>query len=230
MTIHVPRPLNVKAGQYVNVWIPSVSFWSFLQSHPFTIASWTRQEGTTSLDLIIEPRKGLTQKLYACAEYHKERSEKATEDLEERATSAVDLVKHQEGSSTGLESRRLREALSESIELKRTGRVEGHGGSLEEGFENTTPSNFGYESYEGEPQRSDFRLAIFSGPHGKAVSIGDYGKVLMIATGFGIAAQLPYLRELVSGFNNYQVRTREIRLVWQLQSFGKYLCPDEIMH
>ncbi len=87
--------------------------------------------------------------------------------------------------------------------MKRTGRVEGYEGSLEEGVENTTPLKFGYESYEGEPQRSDFRLAIFSGPHGTGVSVGDYGKVLMIAAGFGIAAQLPYLRELVSGFNNY---------------------------
>ena len=230
MTIHVPRPLNVKAGEYVNVWIPSVSFWSFLQSHPFTVASWTRQEGTTSLDLIIEPRKGLTQKLYACAEHYKERSGKATEDSEEHVSSAADFGRYQEGSSTAVESRRFQETLSEPIELKRTGRVGGHGGSLEEGFENTTASNFGYESYEGEPQRSDFRLAIFGGPHGTAVSIGDYGKVLMIATGFGIAAQLPYLKELVSRLNSYQVRTREIRLVWQLQSFGKYLRPDEIMH
>ena len=148
MTIYVPRLLDIKAGQYVNVWIPSVSFWSFLQSHPFTIASWAQQEGTTSLDLIVEPRKGLTQKLYACAEYHKGRSGKGTEGLEERP---VHYGKPQEGSSAAVDSHISQKTLSESIELKRTGHVEGHGGSLEEGFENTTPSNFGYESYEGEP-------------------------------------------------------------------------------
>ena len=230
MTIYVPRLLDIKAGQYVNVWIPSVSFWSFLQSHPFMIASWTQQEGTTSLDLIIEPRKGLTQKLYAYAEYHRGLSGKGTEVLEERAGTTVDYGKLQQGSNAAVDSYISQETLSESIELKRTDHVEGHGGSLEEGFENSTPSNFGYESHEGEPQRSDFRLTIFSGPHGKAIPIGDYGKVLMIATGFGIAAQLPYLKELVSGFNNYQVRTREVRLVWQLPSFGKYICCDEIIY
>jgi len=52
----------------------------------------------------------------------------------------------------------------------------------------------------------------------------------MTATGFGIAAQLPYLKELVSGFNNYQIQTREIQLVWNSQSFGKYRRLDEIMH
>jgi len=73
-------------------------------------------------------------------------------------------------------------------------------------------------------------LAILSGPYGTAVAIGDYGKVLMIATGFGITAQLPYLKELVSGLNNYQIQTREIQLVWNSQSLGKYRRLDEIMH
>ncbi|MCJ1341891.1 hypothetical protein MMC31_000069 [Peltigera leucophlebia] len=104
------------------------------------------------------------------------------------------------------------ETLPDSIELKRNGRVERYEGSLEEGVENTTPSKFGYESFEGE------RLAIFSGPNGTGISVGDYEKVLMIAAGSGIAVQLPYPRELVRRFNSYQVRTREIRLIWQLQS------------
>ncbi len=97
MTIDVPTSLDIKAGQYVNVWIPSISFWSFLQSHPFTIASWGNKEGVTSLDLLIEPRKGLTQKLYACAEYYRERLEKGTDQiLGERAGNAVDYRKSQD--------------------------------------------------------------------------------------------------------------------------------------
>lgn len=130
------------------------------------------------------------------------------------------------GRSTAVDGHKSQETSSESIELNRPGRAEDYRESLEEGVENTTQSKFGYECHEGEPQRSDFRLAIFSGPHGTGISVGDYGKVLMIAVGFGIAAQLRYLKELVRGFNNYQVRTREIRLVWQLQSFGKYPGSD----
>lgn len=52
---------------------------------------------------------------------------------------------------------------------------------------------FGYKNARGDPQRSDFRLALFSGPYGRGIPVGDYGKVLMIATDSGIVAQLPYL-------------------------------------
>lgn len=115
------------------------------------------------------------------------------------------LFVEQESSSTAVNSHKSQETLSDSIELKRNGRVERYEGSLEEGVENTTPSKFGYESFEGE------RLAIFSGPNGTSISVGDYEKVLMIAAGSGIAVQLLYPRELVRRFNSYQVRTREIR-------------------
>ena len=48
---------------------------------------------------------------------------------------------------------------------------------------------------------SSLRLALFSGPHCSGAPIGDDGKVLMVATRFGIAAQLPLLKELIQGFN-----------------------------
>ena len=191
MSINVPRPLEIRAGQYVNVWIPSVSFWSFLQSHPFTIASWTQGEATTILDLIIEPRRGFTQKLFACAESYVE--------------------------AQGRDQRRGTDQFEETF----SDRVDNYHGPLEEGTAEVAQPSFGYKNNESEPRLSDFRLALFSGPHGAGVSAGDYGKVLMVATGFGIAAQLPYLKELVSGFNDYRIRTREIRLVWQLQDIGK---------
>ena len=215
MTIDFPKSLEIKAGQYVNVWIPSISFWSFLQSHPFTIAAWGNNEGTTSLDLLIEPRKGFTQKLYACAENYSERPGKGTDViLQEPAITAIESHEstEQEGRSTAIGNHRSQE---------KAGRTEVFQRPFEEAAANAMQSKFGYKNYEGEPQSSDFRLAIFSGPHGTGVPVGDYGKVLMIAVGFGIAAQLPYLKELVRGFNNYQVRTREVRLIWQLQSFGK---------
>jgi hypothetical protein len=190
MSIDVPRSLDVRAGQYVNVWIPSISFWSFLQSHPFTIASWTKGEASTTLDLIIEPRRGLTQKLFACADSYIERP-----------------------SNDYAGADQFRKTMPEH--------AEGYQESLEAGAIEVAQPKFGYKSFEGEPQLLDFRLAIFSGPHGTGISVGGYGKVLMIATGFGIAAQMPYLTELVRGFNNYRIRTREIRLVWQLQSLGR---------
>ena len=59
--VSLSRPLKVEAGQYINLWMPSTSFWSFLQSHPFTVTSW-KDGAQNSLELFIEPRNGLTQK------------------------------------------------------------------------------------------------------------------------------------------------------------------------
>jgi hypothetical protein len=42
--LHLEKPLRVEAGRYVNLWMPSVSFWSFLQTHPFTVISWAARE------------------------------------------------------------------------------------------------------------------------------------------------------------------------------------------
>lgn len=61
VTIMVPSRLQMKPGQYINLWIPSISFWSFLQSHPFVVASCTEGEQTT-LELLIGPQRGLSSK------------------------------------------------------------------------------------------------------------------------------------------------------------------------
>lgn len=141
------RPLKVKAGQYINLWIPSLSFWSIFQSHPFTVASWSDRE-QTSLELFIEPRRGLTQKL----------------------------------------------------------------------LHHLTP---GTDSSQSRLDASLSRLALFSGPHGISAPVGDYETVLMVASGSGIVAQLPYLKQLIYGHNAHKSRTRRVHLVWQLETRGK---------
>jgi NAD(P)H-flavin reductase len=133
------RPIEVKAGKYTNLWIPTVSFWSFLQSHPFVVTSWADGKQDT-LELFIQPRRGLTRELFSHG------------------------------------------TLDKSVSVP--------------------------------------RLALFSGPHGISVPVGEYETVLMVATGFGIAAQLPYLRKLIHGYNTCKARTRRVHLVWQLQNLG----------
>jgi hypothetical protein len=64
-------------------------------------------------------------------------------------------------------------------------------------------------------------LVLFSGPHGLSAPVGDYEAVLMIASGFVIASQLPYLKQLLYGYNACKTRNRRIRLVWQLETDGK---------
>ena len=50
------------AGQYINLWLPSVSMWSWAQTHPFTVTSWSRGKQNI-LELVVEPRQGLTKSL-----------------------------------------------------------------------------------------------------------------------------------------------------------------------
>ena len=45
---------------------------------------------------------------------------------------------------------------------------------------------------------------------------------MLVATGFGIAAQLSYVRELIQEYNRGRVRTRRVHLVWQLEDWGEY--------
>ncbi|KAJ5673315.1 hypothetical protein N7507_002442 [Penicillium longicatenatum] len=60
-------------------------------------------------------------------------------------------------------------------------------------------------------------------------SVGDYGHVFMIATGIGIAAQLPYIKELLDGHDVAQVRTQRISLVWQLNKVGDYESAEDLL-
>ena len=137
--LHLSRPMNISAGQYIKVWIPGVSFWGWMQSHPFVVASWNNGP-QTSVDLLIEPRRGFTERL-------------------------------------------LRYTL---------------------------------RSLEPMP-----RLALYSGPYGRVIPVGDYRTVVMVASGFGIAAQLPYVNELMRGYKSNGIRTRRVHLIWQLDSLGK---------
>jgi hypothetical protein len=138
-SIKLSRPLLVQSGQWINVWfaIPTISLRSLAQSHPFVVVSWS-DSPQSSMDLLIQPRQGLTQEL---------------------------------------------------LTYTRT----------------------------GEKNCS----LLFSGPHGRSIAAGDYDVVLMAASGFGIASQLPYLKQLLHGYNSRQLRTRRIHLVWEIKSLGQ---------
>lgn len=58
-TLHLSRPLAIDAGQYINIWVPSVSLFS---SHPFTVISWDPSP-QGCIKLLIKPRDGFTHKL-----------------------------------------------------------------------------------------------------------------------------------------------------------------------
>ena len=47
--------------------------------------------------------------------------------------------------------------------------------------------------YQVQRGRMTHFPVLFGGPHGKSICMDDYEKILTIASGFGITAQLPYL-------------------------------------
>lgn len=58
----LPRPVRVEPGQYINLWMPSVSLWSWTQTHPFTVTSWSRGRQDT-LKLLVQPQNGFSADL-----------------------------------------------------------------------------------------------------------------------------------------------------------------------
>ncbi len=59
------------------------------------------------------------------------------------------------------------------------------------------------------------------GPYGTELDLGRYGTALLMATGMGIAAQMPYVSRLLGGFSHSAVRTRKIALYWQIDRDSK---------
>lgn len=59
--LYVPRLLTFAPGQYINIWIPQVQF---LSSHPFTIVQSGRDYSEQWLELLIQPRQGMTLRLW----------------------------------------------------------------------------------------------------------------------------------------------------------------------
>jgi hypothetical protein len=72
------------------------------------------------------------------------------------------------------------------------------------------------ESYD--TARSKELKAIIEGPYGNKLNLESYDTVLLFATGIGIAAQLPYVRQLLQQHYAWVAKTRRIALFWEINS------------
>ncbi|KAE8130661.1 hypothetical protein BDV38DRAFT_289436 [Aspergillus pseudotamarii] len=133
----LPRPVKVEAGQYINLWMPSVSLCSWMQTHPLTVTSWSKDKQDT-VELLVKPRSGFTA------------------DLLRYAPAAA-------GSSVSFP-------------------------------------------------------ALFTGPHGVSEEASDYESILVLASGPGIAAAIPYLKKMIHSYNTCTSQVRRLHLVWQVES------------
>ncbi|KAL4740380.1 hypothetical protein BDV11DRAFT_214392 [Aspergillus similis] len=149
ITLSLPRPWTVRAGERVNLIVPSLGLFYFFQAHPFTITWWEEDSdgNALSISLMFRARTGFTRKVYNCM---------------------------------------------------------------------------------NNPDRDYW--AWIDGPFGPSLvqeygnlrDIGHYGHILMVTSGIGIAAQLPYVKELLQRRHRADIRTQRISLVWQLDRGGDW--------
>ncbi|KAE8396950.1 hypothetical protein BDV37DRAFT_277291 [Aspergillus pseudonomiae] len=146
--LHLPRPWEVRAGERINLGVPSLGIFYLFQSHPFSITWWeVNAEGEAiSVSILFRARTGFTRKALKCMEPDRE-----------------------------------------------------YWAWIDGPFGPSPVHNYGLSR-----------------------EVGDYGHILMITTGIGIAAQLPYIKELLYLHRNARVTTQKITLVWQLDRTGDW--------
>lgn len=66
----LPRAIHVQAGRWINLWMPTLSWWSWMHTYPFIVISFSPgKQGT--LDLLVQPRSATSAALL-----HRARTEK----------------------------------------------------------------------------------------------------------------------------------------------------------
>lgn len=56
------------------------------------------------------------------------------------------------------------------------------------------------------------------GPHGSSEPVDQYESIFAVASGFGIAGVIPYLKQALHGYNTCTSRVRRIHFVWEVNS------------
>ena len=63
---------------------------------------------------------------------------------------------------------------------------------------------------------------IVDGPYGCVQSLGNYDKVLFMASGIGVAAHLVHVQHLLQAHKAKSARVRRVTLIWFLETPGKF--------
>lgn len=65
-------------------------------------------------------------------------------------------------------------------------------------------------------------ITLFGGPYGASTNLSAFGVVVMVASGWGVIAQVPLLQNLINQARSSTSQVRHIHLIWQVDSAGKY--------
>lgn len=66
--------------------------------------------------------------------------------------------------------------------------------------------------------------AFFTGPHGINQPVGCFENILLVASGAGIAAIVPYAKEIIHAYDTRTSNVRHVKLIWNAGSLGKCRC------
>ncbi|QKX61654.1 uncharacterized protein TRUGW13939_08806 [Talaromyces rugulosus] len=198
--VKLSRPWDFQPGQYVYLTLPNLSRssqlhtrsrWSLverftepLQSHPFMIAWWHRSRDDCSQGGYQQP-----DTVVLIVEKCKGFSEKLARG------SAGDIVNVKERLQIHTWSKERSTEESPAPE------------PVAAGFPDITCWCSQVESTSGQ-------IAIIEGPYGRSLDLGMYDRVLLFATGVGVAAQIPYLKKMLEDFPERR-RPQRIALYWE---------------
>ncbi|OJD21792.1 hypothetical protein ACJ73_06865 [Blastomyces percursus] len=72
-------------------------------------------------------------------------------------------------------------------------------------------------------------LACVEGPYGDTINLSHFGCILMFATGIGIAAQIPFIKEVVESRLRWESPTRRLAVVWEIDHQGQFRWVFDMM-
>jgi predicted ferric reductase len=75
-----------------------------------------------------------------------------------------------------------------------------------------------------------FLSTILSGPFGKGHCLEEFGTVILFCTGIGVTAHLPYIRELLEGYQLRKVKAKKIFLIWEVEKEGSVPISNGLDH
>jgi NAD(P)H-flavin reductase len=72
--------------------------------------------------------------------------------------------------------------------------------------------------------------ALFTGPHGMSEDIRHYESILVIVSGFGIAAAIPYMKKMIYGYYTWTIKARWLHLVWQVELRAEITAAEHLLN
>ncbi|KAJ5215251.1 uncharacterized protein N7498_001658 [Penicillium cinerascens] len=72
--------------------------------------------------------------------------------------------------------------------------------------------------------------AFITGPYRVSKSVDHYECILAIATDFGIAGVISYLKKLLYGYNTYTSQVRRVHFVWEIQTLDIAVAAQPLLN